>query len=301
MKEELKEYFSFSKSQSRGIILLSILCLVFIGIYYSLDFWVFPPKQEENNNEEIEKILSSIYVDTSGYKKEYKPQKLSPFNFNPNTLTEAGFVKLGLRPKLAKTILNYRNKGGKFYKKEDFKKIWGLHENEYKQLAPYIAIPKQKSTYAKSNYKSKSNYSNSEKVERNLNIEINSATAEQLIELNGIAEKLASNILKYKKMLGGFYSVNQIKEVYGVRPETFERIKKHLKCNPSSVVKININEATLYEMKAHPYLRKDDWALAITKFRKTQDYEIKALEDLKNIEGMTDAIYNKLVPYLRLK
>lgn len=296
MKEELKEYFSFSKSQSRGIILLSILSLLAIGIYFSMDYWVSPPKQEAINDAEVEKILASIYVDTSGYKQNNKPQKLSPFNFNPNTLSEAGFVKLGLRPRLAKTILNYRSKGGKFYKKEDFKKIWGLHEEEYKQLAPYIAIPKQQSSYAKSDYKSYE-----KKPQRNLNIEINSATAEQLIELNGIAEKLSSNILKYRKMLGGFYSVNQIKEVYGIRPETFDRIQKHLKCDASSIKKININEATLYEMKAHPYLRKDDWALAITKFRKTQDYDIKTLEDLKQIEGMNDATYNKLVPYLSLK
>lgn len=300
MKEELKEYFSFSKSQSQGIILLSILCLFGIGIYFSMDYWVSPPKQEDVNDAEVKKILASIYVDTSGYKKEYKPQKLAPFNFNPNTLDEAGFIKLGLRPRLAQTILNYRNKGGKFYKKEDFKKIWGLHENEYKQLAPYISIPKSQNSYAKSDYK-KYSKSSSAAAQKNLNIEINAATAEQLIELNGIAEKLASNILKYRKMLGGFYSVKQIQEVYGIRPETYDRIKKHLKCNPASIKKININEATLNEMNGHPYLRKDDWGLAIVKFRKSQDYEIKSLNDLKQIDGMTSVIYNKLTPYLKIK
>jgi competence ComEA-like helix-hairpin-helix protein len=301
MREDLKEYFNFSRSQSQGIILLSVLCLLAIGFYFSLDYWVSPPKQEAINDAEIEKILASIYVDTSAYKKEFKPQKLFPFNFNPNTLSEAGFVKLGLRPRLAKTILNYRNKGGQFYKKEDFKKIWGLHEDEYKQLAPYISIPKQKRQYAKSSYKNYERSNTSERPRQNLNIEINSATADQLIELNGIAEKLASNILKYRKMLGGFHSVTQIKEVYGIRPETFDKIKKHLKCNSSSIEKVNINEATLNEMKRHPYLRKDDLGLKITRFRKSQDYEIKTLKDLKQIEGMTDALYNRLVPYLRLK
>ena len=296
MKDDLKEYFTFSKGQSRGIIILSILSIILIGIYFSLDYWIAPPKAEPINNEEIENILASIYVDTTAYKKENKPQKLTPFNFNPNTLSEEGFVKLGLRPRLAKTILNYRNKGGKFYKKEDFKKIWGLHEDEYEQLAPYISIPKTQRSY--SNYKK---YNSDEKKEiKNLNIEINSATAVQLIELNGIAEKLASNILKYREMLGGFYSINQIKEVYGIRPETFQKIKKHLKCNPSSIKKLNINEATLNEMKRHPYLRKDDWGLKITRFRKSQDYEIKTMEDMKQIDGMTDAVYNKLVPYLTL-
>jgi len=301
MRENLKEYFTFTKSQSQGIILLSVLCLLGIGIYFSMDYWVSPPKQEAINDSEVEEILAAIYVDTSGYKKEYKPQKITPFNFNPNTLNEAGFIKLGLRPRLAKTIANYRNKGGKFYKKEDFKKIWGLHEVEYKQLAPYISIPKPERSYAKSDYKKNYPSKSLKKQYQNLNIDINSATAEQLIELNGIADKLASNILKYRKMLGGFYAVNQIREVYGIRPETYERIKKHLKCNSATIQKININEATLNEMNRHPYLRKNDWGLKIVKFRKSQDYEIKSLADLKGIEGMTSAVYDKLTPYLTIK
>lgn len=295
MKEDLKEYFNFSKSQSRGIILLSVLTLLSVIIYFSLDYWIQPNKSENINDKEVEEILASIYVDTAYYKKEIKPSKLTPFVFNPNTLNEAGFIKLGLRPRLAKNILNYRNKGGRFYKAIDFKKIWGLHEKEFSQLEKYISIPKQANRYS-NNYKK---YSKA--PQKNLNIELNTATAKQLIELNGIAEKLSSNILKYRSMLGGFYSANQLKEVYGIRPATFERIKRHLKCDASNIKKININEATYYEMKAHPYLRKNDWALAITKFRKTQDYEIKALEDLKNIDGMTEDIYAKIVPYLKLK
>lgn len=258
-----------------------------------MDSWVSIPKKEKVNDVEVKKILASIYIDTSYFKKNSAPQKLTPFNFNPNELNEEGFVKLGLRPRLAKTILNYRNKGGKFYRKEDFKKIWGLHNKEYEQLAPYISIPKKSFVGNTRSYE--------KQEERNLNIEINNATSNDLIQLNGIAEKLASNIIKYRKMLGGFHTVNQIKEVYGIRPETFHQIKRHLVCNPSSIKKININEATLNEMKAHPYLRKGDWALKITRFRKSQDYEIKMFEDLKQIDGMTDDVYNKLVPYLRLQ
>ena len=295
MKEELKEYFSFSKSQSRGIILLSMLCLLCIAFYHRLDYWVSPAQKEEFNNKEVEKALASIYIDTS-YRKDYKPQKLSPFNFNPNTLNEAGFVKMGLRPRLAKTIINYRNKGGKFYKKEDVKKIWGLHETEYVQLAPFISIPKHQNAYAKTGYEK-----TEERPKKNLDIEINTATANELVELKGIAEKLASNILKYRTLLGGFHSVSQLKEVYGIRPETFAGIKQHLRCDPHSLKQININEATLNEMNAHPYLRKGKWGLKITRFRKEQDYEIRSLEDLKKINGMTNETYLKIVPYLSLQ
>ncbi len=292
MKDGIKEYFIFSKSQSRGMIVLSILSLLAIAIYFGLESFISPPKPQPINDAEIEKMLASIYVDTTFYKNDNTPSKITPFNFNPNTLSEAGFIKLGLKPRLAKTILNYRNKGGTFYKKEDFKKIWGLHEQEYAQLSSYITIPKSENKFS---------YEKEKSVEKNLNIEINAATVEQLIELSGIAEKLGANIVNERKKLGGFYSVNQLKEVYGIRPETFDRIKKHLKCNPTLIKKININEATLQEMKEHPYLRKNDWALAITQFRKAQDYEIKALDDLKKIDGMTSEVFEKISPYLSLK
>lgn len=296
MKEKLKEYFSFTKSQSRGIILLSILCSIALFIFYSLDHWVAPPKKKPILDAEIKKELATIYIDTSGYQKKEVHKKLTPFYFNPNTLNKTGFEKLGLRPKLIRTILNYKSKGGTFYKKEDFKKIWGLNEKEYTQLAPYISIPKQVKQYSR--YKKKDE---AKAVVRNLHIEINAATSEQFIQLHGIGEKLASNIIKYRKLLGGFYSIGQLKEVYGIRPETFESIKRHLECNPAAIRRININSATLNEMRSHPYLRKDDWALSITKFRKTQDYDIKSLEDLKNIAGMTDEIYLRIVPYLSLQ
>src|SRR5687768_6360242 len=71
------------------------------------------------------------------------------FHFDPNTLSAAGWQKLGLNPRTIKTLLNYRNKGGRFYKKEDLKKIWGLPEAFYNRVEPFIAIEGADQTFTK--------------------------------------------------------------------------------------------------------------------------------------------------------
>ncbi len=297
MKEAFKEAFSFTKKETRAILVLCSCILILLGVisfYEKID----SPKETSTNEAWLNEAMASVYTDTSSSRKySNAPSQLKPFNFNPNTLDEAGWLKLGLKARTVKTILNYRNKGGRFYKKEDLKKMYSLHEKEYTQLAPYITIPKQvyNNSYPKSDYVKK------KEAQSKIIVPINKASAIEFAELNGIGEKLSSNILKYRKMLGGFSNINQLQEVYGIRPETFANIKKQLRCDASGITKININEATYYEMKSHPYLRDKNWALAITKFRKSQDYEIKQLEDLLQIEGMNKETYNKIVPYLRLQ
>ena len=63
-------------------------------------------------------------------KEEKEPVEL--FTFNPNTLETEGWRKLGLSERQAKTIMNYRSKGGRFYKKEDLKKIYIKSKSQVK-------------------------------------------------------------------------------------------------------------------------------------------------------------------------
>lgn len=96
-------------------------------------------------------------------------------------------------------------------------------------------------------------------------ININTASAEELKKLKGIGDKLSLRIVKYRDKLGGFYSVEQIKEVYGIKPETFQQIKPHLFCK-GEVKKVNVNTASFKELVRHPYLSYKD-VKAIFKFR----------------------------------
>ncbi len=283
MKPFFREYFLFSRSQQKAILFLSgIICLITIA-YYLLPAFYQPHIQLPDK--EIQTWMASIELDsTPNYASNFnnKPAKLSPFNFNPNTLSEEGFRKMGLRDKLISTILNYRNKGGKFYNAESLQRIYGLHEEEFKQLAPFLDIPSK------------------ENKNEIFHIELNTADTTALIQLKGIGSKLSQNIIKYREQLGGFCNVFQLKEVYGINDETLNWISPSLHINKSKIKQINLNEATLYELNAHPYL-KGEIARALVDFRKAHNYQIEQLEQIKEIGLINEEKYRKIVPYLRIQ
>jgi competence ComEA-like helix-hairpin-helix protein len=121
----------------------------------------------------------------------------------------------------------------------------------------------------------------------------------QMNKLRGIGNKLSMNIVKYRIELGGFTRVEQLKEVWGISPETFELIKGNCHVNSKAIKKINLNEATLAEINVHPYL-KGEIAKALVNYRKEHNYKIDNLLQIKEIELINDEIFRKIVPYLKL-
>lgn len=252
-----------------------------------MPYFIHPKAQMPTN--ELKQLMASIKIDSSynnySTKEKYVPIKLTPFNFNPNELDSIGFIRLGLRSKLTHTILNYRNKGGHFYNRAGFKKMYGLHEDEYKQLEEYISIPASNQFQ----YKPKEVVS----------IELNSADTMQLNKLRGIGNKLSMNIVKYRTELGGFARVEQLKEVWGISIETYDMIKGNCHVNTKAIKKINLNEATLAEINVHPYL-KGEIAKSIVNYRKEHHYKIDNLSQIKEIELINDELFRKIAPYLKL-
>jgi competence protein ComEA len=223
----------------------------------------------------------------------------SLFYFDPNTLDEEGWKKLGLRDKTIHTIQNYLSKSGHFKKPEDLQRIYGLFPNEYARIAPYIKIGSGDETKSSTNYPDKSPVENEPAktyTSRYSIIEINSADTAALIALPGIGSKLAMRIVNFRDKLGGFYSINQFGETYGLPDSTFQKIKQYLKLDNASVKKININTATVDELKAHPYI-KYSIANPIVAYRNEHGPFAK-LEDIKKVMVVTDEVYSKIAPYL---
>lgn len=227
---------------------------------------------------------SSTYTST-------QPWKGTLFYFDPNTLDVKGWQKLGVKDKTIGTIKNYLSKGGKFYKPEDIKKIWGLQEELAEKLIPYIQIPpkefvaKEKPVFEKKTYTAPL-------------VDINSADTGALTPLPGIGSKLALRIINFRDKLGGFYSVEQVAETYGLPDSTFQKIKLRLVVHSNAVKQININTASLDELKAHPYIR---YAMgnAIIQYR-TQHGNFEVLTDVQKVMPITQELFNKIQPYLKL-
>lgn len=217
------------------------------------------------------------------------------FEFDPNTLSAGGWKKLGLRDKTIGTIQNYLAKGGHFYQPEDLSRIYGLFKDEYERLAPYIRIEQTEGPFTSH---PKETFISRPKTERYVAIDINTADTSAYIALPGIGSKLAARIVNFRDKLGGFHSVNQVGETFGLPDSTFQAIKQYLRLDNPQVKKININTATIDELKAHPYIR---YSLAnpIIAYRKEHGAFAK-LEDLKKVMAVTEEVYGKMVPYLSL-
>lgn len=219
-------------------------------------------------------------------------KKIIPFYFNPNGLPSEEWKKLGLKDWQIKVIKNYESKGGKFYKKEDVKKIYGITAAEYAVLEPFIILPeKEKTVYSKPEFEKKT------ESKATLLVDINTADTLELTKLSGIGPAFARRIVKYRNALGGFFSKEQLKEVYGFDETKYAQCQANC-CisNNSGIKKLNLNTATLDELKKHPYM---DYyiAKAIIDYRIIKK-GIHSVEELQNISLIHSDLYNKLNPYV---
>jgi competence protein ComEA len=306
VKKLLRDYFSFGRKDRVGILALITLII----LIYSLPLF-FPPQLEELKPEETELLArakdslvrreermdnSNPYSNTS-FDEDKSPASRPGvlFEFDPNTLPAEGWLKLGLREKTIQTIIRYRGKGGRFRKPEDLSRIWGLPAGFFERVEPYIRISQTETAHVQG-FRETTSTRRPESIITM--VPVNSADTSAFIALPGVGSKLASRIILFREKLGGFYSTEQLGEVYGLPDSTFQKIKGRLQLD-GSVRKFNINTVTRDELKLHPYL-KWNLANAIVSYRE-QHGPFSSPEELKRITMIDEETYKKLIPYLELR
>lgn len=316
-RKYLPKYLSFTRKERTGIIAIVILILFFSILPFLFPFFI---SSKPVDHSAFEKEIAALKIkqqdstvgyknfDENNYQDYYQPSeknyyskqpKGELFYFDPNTLSAEGWKKLGIREKTISTIQNYLSKGGKFYKPEDIGKIWGLHKDEVDRLVPYVRIEKMNNDrYVTSENKDFNKAPEKPNYNKTI-IDINTADTSALIALPGIGSKLANRIVGFRDKLGGFYKIEQVAETYALPDSTFQKIKDKLVIENPSVKKVNINAATIDELKAHPYIRYNI-ANAIVQYR-MQHGNFTAVSDLKKLMLITDDIYNKAEPYLSIR
>ncbi|MBK7882884.1 MAG: helix-hairpin-helix domain-containing protein [Chitinophagaceae bacterium] len=310
MKEFIASYLAFTKKERTGIITLLLIIFALILTPFTYSFFIPQPNIDSR---QFEKEIAAIKIKTAGsdqtyakkefdeneysnhyvpYQKNYSPTFTGQlFTFDPNTLSPEGWKKLGLKEKTIQTIQKYLSKGGKFYKPEDISKIWGLQPSEAERLQPYIEI-QQKETV---NFENK-------KFEKTVYtppiIDINQADTSTLIALPGIGSKLAQRIITFREKLGGFYKPEQVAETFGLPDSIYQKIKTRVTINNTAIRQININTATIDELKIHPYIRYNIGNLIIQ--YRNQHGNFNTIEDIKKIMLIDEGTYNKIHRYLKV-
>jgi len=279
--EPIKSWFGFTRRERSAafILLLSIVCIILLR-------YAVPEK-----NIVIEDITASVsyMAGTTGLSGMNDLSKAQYFAFDPNNASYDTLIQLGLSSKEANTLINYRDKGGIFRKSSDIKKIYGIAESKAEELIPFIeikpdAVGKVKVTYDR---------------EPQTLIDLNRCDSAILEQLPGIGPVLSIRIIKFRNLLGGFAMIEQLKEVYGLPEETYNRIKPRFFIDTTAIIRIKVNSAEYNEWTRLPYFEKYEIA-AILKYRELKG-RVTGINDLTDNKLITIAKAAKVRPYLNFE
>ena len=294
---QMNALFPLSITEAKGFMILFMLCAlvglrnrIFPHFYTQKGFGVSQESLDSLVVQWEENVIHTDSVDSL--------DEVELFEFDPNTATFDDFVKLGLTEKVARTIINFRNKGGSFRSKEDLKKIYGLDELAYATLEPFIRIKKLSKKKRENNETAPPVKNKFEDRKAKLEpFDINLADTAQLKRIYGIGSVLSKRIIKFRDRLGGFVNISQLEEVYGLKERALENAQKYAFVSDSfSPSKLNINLLSKEELAAHPYLNRTQ-AGAIVNFREING-NFEDLKALTEVQALPADLVEKLGPYL---
>jgi len=304
--QHLTEYLSFGKSERIAIVsvIFLILLLVFFPTLYSRLYHpvrTHDPAFEKEiaaflRQEEKATESDSGNFDYSNPDREVLYRNIRPFLFDPNILDKSGWIKMGFSEKQASGIIKYRDKGGRFRKKEDLKKLYAVSADVFTIIEPFIVISENNGSPEKTTSGDRNGAFATKTLPERYKAELNSADSLELVKVYGIGPATARRIIKYRKRLGGFAAVEQLREVSGIDSARFEMIREGVFTDPGVVEKIEINKASISQLRQHPYI---DYYIA----KAIVDSRIKkgafnSPEELLEIPLIHESLFEKLKPYI---
>lgn len=268
-------YFIFSEKERKGIIVLGIILTL------SMAFTLLVPHKNGIVAKAIPSPLPTLHL----------------FAFDPNTIDSANAIQLGIPVKQVNTLIHYREKGGRFYKKEDILKLYGLDPVIAYQLIPFIELKSTESSnkwgrytnYDKGN-KYKSNYDDASRYKSNKEsnnvpwlkmkkgavswtIDVNEADANEWLDKSNLPMNIVYQIINYKNHLGGFTHPIQLKKVYGLADTTFQNLRPHLLVQKNFKPLLNSSNMNFSQWKSLGIF-EDQQIFEILKLRKQQGGQI---------------------------
>lgn len=320
--QAVRDYFGFSAAEARGFLVLMAVIIVALLLPFA---WDLRPARTTDPSaadpRHLDSLLAGLTVEPAEttppnrYAGKNRPaarerddEAPAPqarlFPFNPNTISTDEWQQLGLPRWLAERIGKYRAKGGRFRKKEDLKKIYDFPEETYARLEPYIRLDEKIVGRAGGDPHDNPPVApmpgaSAPEVRPTLKtpftFDLNTADTTELKRVYGIGSKLSARIVKTRNDLGGFHSLNQLREVWGLDSIVIEEIRRHATLRNPQLRKLNVN-TTPFEQLRHPYL-KFHMARAIVAYRQ-QHGPFSAPEDLLKVKVIDASTVERLTPYL---
>ncbi len=298
-----KKFLYYSRRERAGIAVLMVLILLSEAVSLSVpSAWTKDGTTGESFDHAYASFVASLSeqehdrsVQSSYTSGRHRKQEAHLAPFDPNTTDSAGFTRLGLPPWMARNILRYRAKGGTFRQPEEFRKVYGLTEEQFATLLPYIQIaekPGQKDTVRLLAQHVAADSLQFYKYPAGTVIDLNRADTTELKKIPGIGSSIARMIVGYRKQLGGFYRIEQLSEI---RLAT-DKLHTWFSVRPGDTQRINLNKAGIERINAHPYISFYQ-AKVIVEYRRKKG-ELKSLQQLKLYEEFTPQDFERIEPYV---
>lgn len=299
-----RDFFFYTRNQRRGILLL----VAAIVAVWTVNWWLRPAERSFPQTDaaymdslmaDYKDFLASVKYQDSIQEQRFKSQD-KPANrpelrpFDPNEADSAQLRRIGLPGWMARNVVRYRQKGGVFRKPEDFRRIYGMTDERFETLRPYIRIARrdtattptivdkiQPDTTSKDSTRKPAIplFQHVRKYPAGTIIELNQADTTELKKIPGVGSVIARMIVKYRTRLGGYYSVSQLKDIR-LRADLLE---PWFRVDTTAIRRINLNRGGTASLRRHPYINFYQ-ARAIVEWRK----EHGPLKDLTPFEQHPD-------------
>jgi DNA uptake protein ComE-like DNA-binding protein len=239
------------------------------------------------NDSIFEAVKDFVVIKHTAVNKKTTSIPVEPMNpsgpFDPNVTGFDSLLLYGFSEYQASNLIKYRENGGEFKLPEDVMKIYGIDTAFYEQIQNYISIDVP-------------NEAIPNEVVKIAKVELNSADTSDLMALPGIGPVYAARIVKYRDLLGGYYSSNQLLEVYNFPKETYERIADYVFTDTVKLQKLRLNFIDYPELIRHPYFKKEQVS-ELLKYREKHG-AFKSPSDIKALETFDSELFRRVRPYV---
>lgn len=288
MKRYTTGFSYWTKQQKRGVLGLLCCCILLQIAYLMIDISSPPAAFSQENLIAFQQRIDSL-------KAQEKATQYTVNPFNPNFISDYKAYILGISAEQLSRLQSFRETGKYVNSAKEFQEVTGVSDSLLATIEPLFKFPDwvtQKKTGYPSSYDKKP-------TAKIIKKDLNTATAEDLLPIRGIGEKLSERILKYRERLGGFSSKKQLGEIYGLSEEVISEIWRYFDLlSPAHVTKIELNQASKKELSKIPYLSyREVEALLI--FRSERG-NLSSLNDLQAINFSAEKI-EQLSWYLKVE
>lgn len=245
----MNRFLFFTKSQRIGVFLLLLVIVILQVSYFFVDFQKESPPTENSTLLRLNQELDSLRGLANNKKDTIYP-------FNPNYLTDYKAFTLGMTTEQIDKLLAFRKEGKFVNSAEEFQKVTDVSDEFLSKIAPYFKFPEWVTNRKSVDYKNE----NEGEITKNFSkIDINKASKEDFMKINGIGTVFAERIIKYREKLQGFSDISQVSEIYGIENQVVKRISERfdVKTKPT-IEKKNINVLNLYELAKIPYIKFEE-------------------------------------------